>query len=141
MTATLRSAQPFGPNTAAVRAALDHAAGLLPGEARVLAEMMIRTWSWGATDDRFPPFVAALGSACEAAVRARRVEQLHAARSLAHLPAANAWDVASPVALVGVRITIAALVVADLLQPEDRALLLAPWRAATSEPSAVRGVA
>ena len=131
----------FGPNTMAVHAALRHAAGLLPSEERALADMMIRVWSWGRTDEGFPAFVAAIGETCHAAVKSGRIGQVHAARELVRLPTANAWDTAWPVAVVGVRITVAVLVVADLLEAEQRSLLLAPWRAATSTPSHGRGVA
>lgn len=125
-----RSAVPrYGPNSVAVRGVLNHAGALLPSEARSLAAAMTASWSWGRTDARFPPFVAALGTACHVAISSGRMRELRAAREAVTVPPVDGWDRAAPVALVGLRITVAALVVADLLNPEQRNLLLGPWHA------------
>lgn len=139
---TRARAATYGPNSASVQAVLDQAAGMLPGEAETMAATMISMWSWGRTDSRFPPFVAALGAACHASVSSGRLAAFRAARGAVSLPPATAWDRSSPVALVGVRVTAMTLVVADVLTAEQRALLLRPWRAlTTARPRTERGVA
>ncbi|MGQ0606845.1 MAG: hypothetical protein ACT4OQ_00070 [Chloroflexota bacterium] len=123
----------FGPNSVAVRRVLDHASALLPSEAQTLSAAMTASWSWGRTDSRFPPFIAALGAACHVAVSSGRMRELRAARVAVAAPPVSGWDRAAPVALVGVRITVAAMVVADLLTAEQRDLLLGPWHAVEAD--------
>ncbi|MDQ3688854.1 MAG: hypothetical protein M3406_02235 [Chloroflexota bacterium] len=132
----------YGPNTADVRAMLDHASVLLPGEMRGLGQAMIEIWSYGRVDGRFPPFVAALGAACTAAVSSGRLPAVRAARAAVRTPEAGEWDRFAPVAAVGMRVTVAALVVADLLAPDQVELLLGPWHAVeAARPAIVRGAA
>lgn len=132
----------YGPNSASVEDVLAHGSAMLPSETRSLGLAMTASWSYGRTDGRFPPFVAALGAACHAAVSSGRLRAFQAARAAVRTPRDAGWDRSAPVALAGLRVTVAALVVADLLPTDQVDLLLGPWRALEHlRPASVRGAA
>lgn len=118
----------FGPNSAKVQRILHHASVMLPTEAAWLADMMVASWSYGRTNGRFPPFLAALGSACQVGVSSGRQHQVRAARNAVRLPAVGPWERSSGIARVGMRITAVAFVVKDLLPPAQFELLVDPYR-------------
>lgn len=115
---------------------------MLPSEMEQFGRSMTANWSYGRTDGRFPPFVAALGAACHVAVSSGRMPEFRAARAAVRVPPGGGWDRSAPVVLVGLKVTVAALVVADLLAPQQVDLLLTPWRALDRlHPAAARGAA
>ncbi|MGI8657309.1 MAG: hypothetical protein ACR2K4_00885 [Candidatus Limnocylindria bacterium] len=116
----------FGPNTQQVRQIIEIASVMLAPEAGQFARTMTLRWSFGRVDAQFPPFIEALSAACRSAVSSGRLAEFKRARAVGREALSEGWESAWPVARVGVGITASAAVVADLLSPAHRALLLEP---------------